>query len=835
MNRMINFIQIVLCIMILTSCPQPETESTKLYSLLWLGSFSYPPENPKAGWAYYDNTQKMSFIYDGLSWQTLAQDGKSLIWKGELSEAPFSPEENWAYYNKIDGNSYIYSENQWHYLAKAGRDGAEGILLWLGEFDSHPGSAENGYAYYNSTDGKSYIYYNGQWQTLSENGKSMTWKGALSSAPTNPQPYWCYYNTTEQTSYIWTGSRWDILAASAGGNTTITVPVNWQGDFPSAPVNPLVGWCYYNTSLKASYIWDGTVWQKIAADGKDGTVNGVSGILMIWKGALSAAPAAPATGWAYYNTTDGKTYIYEGRTWQVVGGSGYDYDYLYVSVSCNGQNTFQSYQTKPLRFFDAGEIPMNSPASVTISLSRQSSDGDNTLILTGTPPVQFSGTNADMLSLVSVNEYTKNMFSITVNFTIKTEGIQTAVISVPNSSPDCPDFSFTITGRGAKWPKIFDGGEGDGADYLTDGCLDSNGNLYLIGCGYEIANNYSGFDWWIKKLDSKGNEITEGWDKKINHFETNIQNYDSPTRALIDSENNLIVTGIVRNGSLPNGKTYKFDPVGNQIFCINYEGIPLLDRENNLYILLKDNTTVKFSPSGEASCTYTATGTPVISNDLNVLIYNNQTLTLFDPGAEMMWSTSVYSESNVPLIIKYAAFDTDGNLYITGYGENLIDEHSDQDAFIKKFNSAGEEVPFASSSYFDWGNSNAEYGSGILLTTDKIILFGNGTDLISGSSKEDLWVKVFNYNGTLLHEFEIDNYTQIIKDSVFYINITGTVGTVVQYNLTTGVKTASYTFTAPSYHVYTPKIAARNNDIYLLGYINNSETAFDWFVYRLSQ
>lgn len=38
------------------------------------------------------------------------------------------------------------------------------------------------------------------------------------------------------------------------------VPI-WKGSLPSAPANPEVGWAYYNTTVKKSFIYDGTSWQ----------------------------------------------------------------------------------------------------------------------------------------------------------------------------------------------------------------------------------------------------------------------------------------------------------------------------------------------------------------------------------------------------------------------------------------------------------------------------------------------------------------------------------------------------------------------------------------------
>jgi hypothetical protein len=49
--------------------------------------------------------------------------------------------------------------------------------------------------------------------------------------------------------------------------------------------------------------------------------------------------------------------------------------------------------------------------------------------------------------------------------------------------------------------------------------MDSQGSLYFVGYGFELVNYHSGSDWWIKKIDSNGNEVTTGWNKKIDFYD----------------------------------------------------------------------------------------------------------------------------------------------------------------------------------------------------------------------------------------------------------------------------------------------------------------------------
>jgi hypothetical protein len=54
------------------------------------------------------------------------------------------------------------------------------------------------------------------------------------------------------------------------------ISIVWKGSLPVEPIEPELNWGYYNTSDKKSYIWDGDSWEIIAQDGINGT-NGTNG------------------------------------------------------------------------------------------------------------------------------------------------------------------------------------------------------------------------------------------------------------------------------------------------------------------------------------------------------------------------------------------------------------------------------------------------------------------------------------------------------------------------------------------------------------------------------
>lgn len=64
-----------------------------------------------------------------------------------------------------------------------------------------------------------------------------------------------------------------------------------------------------------SYGYNGVEWEVLPG-------NSIAGTSLIWKGSLAEAPENPVELWAYYNTADGKSYIYSDETWQILASPG---------------------------------------------------------------------------------------------------------------------------------------------------------------------------------------------------------------------------------------------------------------------------------------------------------------------------------------------------------------------------------------------------------------------------------------------------------------------------------------------------------------------------------
>lgn len=308
-------------------------------AFVWKGTLTTNPLNPELNWAYYNSADGKAYIYNGTAWEILVQDGiagPGIVWKGTLTADPVSPEVNWAYYNSVDGRSYIYDGSTWQILARDGSDGTGtggGGIIWKGSLSTPPELPDANWAYYNNVDGISYIFDGTNWQILAQDGSDgadgttgggIIWKGSLTSHPATPELNWAYYNSVDGRSYIYDGSSWQILAQDGSDGTgTGGGGIIWKGSLTTAPELPDVNWAYYNSVDGISYIYDGATWQILAQDGSDGldgTGTGTGGI--VWKGSLASAPDPAEEFWAYYNTTDGNSYIFIAGAWDILAQGG---------------------------------------------------------------------------------------------------------------------------------------------------------------------------------------------------------------------------------------------------------------------------------------------------------------------------------------------------------------------------------------------------------------------------------------------------------------------------------------------------------------------------------
>ena len=148
---------------------------------------------------------------------------------------------------------------------------------------------------------------------------------------------------TDPSEYTWSKFRGedgkDGFNGADGVNGKDGTSIVWQGEFASAPTNPQNGWAYKNTTDKKSYVYQDGSWYQMTIDGVDGK-NGENGLSIVWKGDLSEAPSNPQTNWAYRDTDNGRVYIYNGNAWELMVVDGTD-----GTNGADGQNGLSVYIT----------------------------------------------------------------------------------------------------------------------------------------------------------------------------------------------------------------------------------------------------------------------------------------------------------------------------------------------------------------------------------------------------------------------------------------------------------------------------------------------------------
>ncbi|MGE0077569.1 MAG: tail fiber domain-containing protein [Bacteroidales bacterium] len=419
-------------------------------TLEWLGTLPAPPSTPVKNQAYYNSFDKMSYLWNGNSWEVIAMDGMqgpqgiqgetgsqgeqgiqgepgndgiSIIWLGTFDSEPVSPAVNNAYYNSTDKISYLWNGTSWSIIAKDGDQGPQGIqgdqglqgiqgvtgangisLIWLGTLNAAPASPSTNQAYYNSTDKKSYVYTGVSWEIISidgsegpqgiqgeqglqgttgENGISLQWLGTLTVVPTSPTTNQAYYNSIDKISYVWDGDSWEIITQDG-----IQGPQGLQGEVgpqgvqgiqgsqgiqgPEGPQGPagvglnLMGdWSSSAAYTSGDYVFDtsssdplvNSMWicevavGPIATQPKDDPdhwvefeapagpqgpqgpqglqgetgpqgPSGTNGVSIIWLGTLPSAPSSPSLNQAYYNSTEKMSYVWDGDSWEILAKDG---------------------------------------------------------------------------------------------------------------------------------------------------------------------------------------------------------------------------------------------------------------------------------------------------------------------------------------------------------------------------------------------------------------------------------------------------------------------------------------------------------------------------------
>jgi hypothetical protein len=106
----------------------------------------------------------------------------------------------------------------------------------------------------------------------------------------------------------------------------------------------------------------------------------------------------------------------------------------------------------------------------------------------------------------------------------------------------------------------------------------------------------------------------------------------------------------------------------------------------------------------------------------------------------------MYDNNNESERAKAVAIDSNDNIYVGGYGVNLVSASSGNDWWIKKFSPDGTEDTTNWNISIDGGDS--DYIQDMIIdSNDNLIVAGYGRNIITASSGNDWWIKKYDSNG----------------------------------------------------------------------------------------
>lgn len=310
--------------LIVSSCDEAIVKSTEDTSptLLWQGVLPEEPDSAKTNWVYFDSKDEVTLIYNRENWDTLAVSGIDAIpinWLGPLNAFPLQKKNYTAFYHATERQSYICDGENWNLLNTSGKDGLG--IKWLGKLPEAPTEPTLNSSYYDTKLKSSRIWNGSEWDDFSIdaiNGISINWLGSSQGFPDSPLKNDAFYRSTEGITYIWDGSDWMVLSKDGVIGKTGDI-IHWQGEFPAAPLTPLNNWAYYNSTDGNSYIYNSNreKWHLLAHAAKNGSA-------ITWRGISDVEPDQPSINDIYRSTKDGNSYIFNGSGWELFCEGGVD-------------------------------------------------------------------------------------------------------------------------------------------------------------------------------------------------------------------------------------------------------------------------------------------------------------------------------------------------------------------------------------------------------------------------------------------------------------------------------------------------------------------------------
>jgi uncharacterized delta-60 repeat protein len=331
---------------------------------------------------------------------------------------------------------------------------------------------------------------------------------------------------------------------------------------------------------------------------------------------------------------------------------------------------------------------------------------------------------------------------------------QTYVTGVSQHYDDYIDYyTLKLDSAGSQSWGIRWGVSGNGDSWASDIVVDDSLNVTVTGLSY---GGLFGFDYVTVQWDSAG---AESW---VSRYTNNLfGGYDEATSLILDSQNNVIVTGVTESDNQTNDiVTVKYDTAGVELWSRLFDAGTGID-DVAFYLSLDSDDAVMVGGRAISSLNlenysilrYEADGTeswntqydgPGNSLDLGVAITTDGlsnafavgtivnplsgadiSIIKYDSTGALLWSQVFNGAGNGDDVAGDISTDAAGNLLITGYTVNL---NGDRDIATLKYSAAGDQLWV--STYDGPGNDNDE--------AIKMLVDNNGQVYVTGFSTGSL-------------------------------------------------------------------------------------------------
>ena len=218
-------------------------------------------------------------------------------------------------------------------------------------------------------------------------------------------------------------------------------------------------------------------------------------------------------------------------------------------------------------------------------------------------------------------------------------------------------------------------GSGDNRDVVYGMTLAPTGHLYVTGTSGILPNDDSGTsgdDWATVKYNTNGDEI---W--TVTYHNPDLEDFfgETPRAVIVDSENNVIVTGWAANGlDMGDMLTIKY----------NQDGAELWNERFNEY------------GSGGEAATWIGLDESdniyVAGSMMNEAFDQDFCMIKYDKNGNVIWQNLYSGEPGGTDFMSSAAMDNEGNVYLNGFGNFNPDTNVAYDFLTFKINPDGEEI-----------------------------------------------------------------------------------------------------------------------------------------------